>query len=433
MGTTKHNVVIIGGGFAGLAAAKEFASAPVSVTIIDRQNYHLFQPLLYQVATGGLSPGDIACPIRDVVRKQKNTSVMLADVMDIDTKNKAVILSSGSLKCDSLIVASGARNHWFGHDNWPTHAPGLKTIDDALLMRQKILFAFEAAELETDPEIRREWLTFVVVGGGPTGIELAGAIGEISRWTLRGDFRQINPGDAKILLIEAADRILGAFNENLSGKAERSLNRLGVTVLTKHRVAEIIDKSLHVVHEGKSAVIHSRTILWAAGIQASPLGKAITRHNPGLLDSTGRVKVETDFQVAGLPNVYVVGDLASYVQDGTQLPEIAPVAMQEGRYVAESILARLAGSSIKPFRYRDRGLMATIGRREAVGKIFGMEVSGFVAWMMWCFIHIAYLIGFENRFVVLSKWAFNYFTRNRGARLITGVGLSTQTRTANNR
>jgi NADH:ubiquinone reductase (H+-translocating) len=418
---TKHKIVIIGGGFAGLSAARALANSPVSITIIDRQNYHLFQPLLYQVATGGLSPGDIACPIRDVVKQQKNTSVMLADVVDIDTIDKLVILKDGSLSYDSLIVATGACNYWFGHDDWREHAPGLKTVDDALVMRQKILYAFEAAELETDAEKRTVWLTFVIVGGGPTGIELAGAIAEISRWTLRGDFRQINPGDAKIILIEAGDRILNAYSSKLSQDAERSLNRLGVTVLTEHRVTEINRGLLQVEHAGAQSVIRSQTILWAAGINASPLGRAVTRHNSGLLDASGRVKVNRDFSVNGIPGVYVIGDLAAYEQDGKSLPGIAPVAIQQGRHVARIIQAQIEGRTTRQFRYHDMGMMATIGRQAAVGEIFGMEVSGFVAWAMWSMIHIAYLIGFENRFIVMSKWAINYFTRNRGARLITGV------------
>jgi NADH:ubiquinone reductase (H+-translocating) len=418
---TKHKVVIIGGGFAGLSAAKSFANSPVSVTIIDRQNYHLFQPLLYQVATGGLSPGDIACPIRDVVKKQKNTSVVMADVVDIDTKNNVLILNDDSLPYDSLIVASGVSNYWFGHDKWEEYAPGLKTVDDALVMRQKILFAFEAAEREDDFAKRQEWLTFVIVGGGPTGIELAGAIGEISRWTLRDDYRLINPGDSKILLIEAGDRILTAYSEQLSQRASQSLKRLGVTVLTNHRVVEIADGQLDLEHGGVRSSLRSHTILWAAGIKASSLGQAVTRHDSTLLEAMGRVKVDRDFRVAGIPNVFVVGDLAAYNQDGQPLPGIAPVAMQQGRYVASVILAQLEGRSAKLFRYHDRGMMATIGRQAAVGKIFGFEVAGFIAWVLWILVHIAYLIGFENRFIVLAKWAFNYVTRNRGARLITGV------------
>jgi len=421
-----HKVVIVGGGFGGLYAAKAFGKVPVDVTVIDRHNYHLFQPLLYQVATGSLSPGEIASPIRHVLHKQKNTRVMLGEVTSIDAAAHEVILHNNDrVPYDTLIVAAGATHHYFGHPEWAKFAPGLKTVDDATEMRGKILLAFEEAEIESDAAKRQAWLTFVVVGGGPTGVELAGALGEIANDTLRHDFRRINPRDTRIFLIEGADRILPPFPPDLSKHAEKSLVALNVQVRDSARVTSIDENGVVVTSNGadgkpKSDTIASKTILWAAGVQASPLGKALQDSAGANIDKSGRVIVNPDLSIEGHPEILVIGDLANFShQGGKPLPGVAQVAMQMGAYSAKLVRARLKGRTIDAFHYFDKGNLATIGRAAAVAEIGKVHLWGWVAWLIWLFIHIAYLIGFDNRLVVMLEWAYNYLTYNRGARLIT--------------
>lgn len=418
---TRHRVVILGGGFGGLYAAKVLGKAPVDVTVVDRRNFHLFQPLLYQVATGALSPGEIASPLRHVLSRFRNTCVLLGNVDEIDVAARQILVDNDRLPYDSLIVATGATHHYFGHDEWRQYAPGLKSIEDATEIRHRILVAFEAAEREPDPEKRRQWLTFVVIGGGPTGVELAGALGEIANDTLRNDFRRINPAEANILLIEGSDRVLGTFPPELSAKAERSLIRLGVRV-RKGLAVNVDAEGVTVKNGDVETRIACRTALWAAGVQASPLGKLLHEKAGAPIDRTGRVIVERDLSVPGHPEIFVIGDLATYKQDGKELPGVAPVAMQEGSYAAQVIVSRLKGKTIDPFRYRDKGSMATIGRAAAVADVFGFRFSGWLAWMAWLFIHLMYLVEFDNRLLVLTQWTYNYFTHNRGARLITGDG-----------
>jgi NADH dehydrogenase len=416
-----HRVVIVGGGFGGLYAAKGLARAPVEVTLVDRRNYHLFQPLLYQVATGALSPGEIASPLRHVLSRNRNTRVWLDEVTDIDVEGRELILGEHKLPYDTLVLAAGAGNHYFGHDVWQATAPGLKSIEDATEIRSRILRAFEAAEMETDPETRRACLTFVLIGGGPTGVELAGALGEIANDTLRHDFRSINPAQAQILLLEGGDRILPAFPPQLSEAAERSLIRMGVRTRTKTMVTGIDATGVTILVDGATRRIPTHTVLWAAGVAPSPLG-AILAHRIGVApDRAGRVVVEPDLSVPGHPEILVIGDMANFShQDGKPLPGVAPVAMQQGRYVASLIRKRLRGEPVKPFHYWNKGNLATIGRRSAVADFGAIRFSGPIAWLAWLFVHLMYLVGFENRVLVLIKWAYNYVTHNRGARLITG-------------
>jgi NADH dehydrogenase len=416
--------VIAGGGFGGLYAARSLRSTPVAVTVIDRRNFHLFQPLLYQVATGALSPGEIASPLRYVLRKQRNTVVLLAEIRDLDASGRRVLLADGEVPYDDLIVATGATHHYFGHDEWAKLAPGLKTIEDATAIRSKVLVAFEHAERETNPEERRAWLNFVIVGGGPTGVELAGALGEIANDTLRSDFRHINTRDARIILIEGEPRLLPLFPPDLSAKAEQQLIALGVRTRTSARVTNI-DESCVTVHAGgQDEHIAAKTVLWAAGVRASRLGKVLAERAGATLDRAGRVIVEPDLSIAGHPEIHVIGDLASFShQGGKLLPGVAPVAMQEGRYVARLIRARVAGRAVsKPFHYFDKGNLATIGRNKAVADFGKLHIAGFLAWFTWVFVHLMYLVEFENRLLVLTEWVYNYITRNRGARLITKGG-----------
>ncbi len=415
-------VVIIGGGFGGLYAARALRKTPVQVTVLDRRNFHLFQPLLYQVATGGLSPANISAPLRAVLKRQTNTRVLLAEVQDIDVAGRRVKLADGAaVPYDTLIVAAGARHHYFGHPEWEEIAPGLKTIEDATEMRRRVLLAFEMAEREPDPEQRRAWLTFVVVGAGPTGVELAGSIGELAHHTLRGNFRNINPADARILLLEGVDRVLPPYPPKLSAKAAASLARLGVTVWTSTIVTDLQPDAVTIGRGEHSERIATRTVLWAAGVQASPLGAALVRQTGAAADRAGRILVNPDLTVPGHPEIFVIGDMAllQNPQTGKPLPGVAPVAIQQGRYVADLIGRRLQGRSLPPFRYKDRGSMATIGRAAAVADLGWIRFSGFLAWLAWLFIHILYLIEFENRLLVLLQWAWNYFTRNRSARLVT--------------
>ena len=426
-----HRVVIVGGGFAGLYAARALGKArSIELTLIDRRNYHLFQPLLYQVATGALSPGDIAQPLRSIVGRNTNTRVLLGEALRLDPAAHRVVLSDGgTVEYDTLIVATGAHHAYFGHDDWATLSPGLKTIEDATDIRHRILIAYEAAERETDPVRRAEWMTFVVVGAGPTGVELAGALGEISRDTLRRDFRSIHPADARVLLVEAADRVLPGYPESLSSSARRQLEHLGVSVRTQTRVTEIdeggVDVSAGGDHGQSSERISTRTVLWAAGVQASSFGRKVAEALGAEVDRTGRVPVGPDLSVPGHAEVLIVGDLAVVMRpDGRIVPGVAPAAIQEGKYAAESTLARLGGKPVRPFRYRDRGDVAVIGRLSGVADIRWLgrlgRRSGFIAWMLWLSVHILYLIGFANRLVVIIRWAWSFLTHGRGARLITG-------------
>lgn len=416
-----HHVVIVGGGFGGLYAAQALSRAPVKVTLIDKRNFHLFQPLLYQVATGSLSPADISSPLRAVLSHCKNTKVLLGEVKDIDPEQRQIIMSSGELTYDSLIIATGVSHHYFGNDGWEKVAPGLKTIENALEIRRRIFLAFEAAEKETDPEKRRAWLTFVIAGGGPTGVELAGAIAELAYSTLKKDFRDIDTSETKILLVEGTDRILPPYPLDLSAKAQSSLEKLGVTILTKTLVTNIENNVVTIRQDDKEEHIPARTILWAAGVKASPMGKILAERTGVQLDKVGRVLVESDLSVAGYPNIFVIGDLANFShQDGKPLPGVAPVAMKEGEYVAKVIKERFAGNTLPAFRYVDTGSLAVIGRNAAVVNFGFVKLSGFFAWLIWVFVHIYYLIEFDNKLVVMIQWGWNYFTRKRGARLITG-------------
>ncbi len=418
---TPHQVVIIGGGFGGLYAAQSLKRAPVQVTLLDRRNFHLFQPLLYQVATGGLSPANIAAPLRRVLSKQGNVRVLLAEAIDIDVINRRVVLSDGEVSYDILIVAAGARHHYFGNEQWEKLAPGLKTIEDATDIRRRILLAFEAAERESDSEKLRAWLTFVIVGAGPTGVELAGALSEIANDTLKHDFRTINPAEATILLLEAANRVLPPYPPNLSASAKASLARLGVAVRTGVVVTGIEPDAVTIRVGDQSESIPTRTVLWAAGVQASPLGRILANATGAPLDGAGRVTVEPDLSLPGHPEIFVIGDMCNFShQTGRALPGVAPVAMQQGRYIANLIQRRLHSESMPSFRYNDKGNMATIGRAAAVVDLHWLRFSGYLAWLAWLFVHLINIVEFENRLLVMLQWAWNYFTRNRAARLITG-------------
>lgn len=416
-----QRVVIVGGGFGGLFAAKALRRAPVEITVVDRRNFHLFQPLLYQVATGGLSPANIAAPLRKILNRQKNTRVLLGEVVDLDPSARFVCLRDGArTEYDALIVATGVSHNYFGRDSWAAHAPGLKTIEDATEIRRRILLAFEQAELEPDAARRNAWLTFVVVGAGPTGVELAGALAEISRDTLRHDFRTFDPADATILLVDTAERVLPGYPPDLSAKAKRSLQSLGVTVRTGVRVQDIRPGQVTLQAGSETAVIAAHTVLWAAGVRASPLGKLLADRTGCELDAAGRVRVQPDLTVPGYPEIRVIGDLACVAgPDGQPLPGVADVAMQQGRYAARAIVAGLRGETMPPFHYRHKGSMATIGRAAAVADFGWLHLSGYLAWLAWLFVHLIHLIGFQSRLLVLVQWAGNYFTRNRAARLIT--------------
>ena len=417
-----HRVVIVGGGFAGLYAARGLKDKPVEVTLIDRRNFHLFQPLLYQVATGGLSAVDIASPLRVALRNATNVHTLLGEVTGFDVERRIVITKEREIPYDSLIVATGSRHHYFGHPEWETFAPGLKTLEDAQDIRRRILTAFESGEMEPDPERRRAWLTFVIVGGGPTGVELAGALGEIANDTLEGEFQNIRPEEAQIFLVEASPRILAPYPPELSAKAEQSLHKLGVLTLTGTRVISIDKNGVDLEVAGTHKRFEAHTVLWAAGVQASELGIILAAATGATLDRSGRITVEPDLTLPGHPEVFVLGDLAGATTAGTPAqPAVAPVAMQHGQYAARLIEARLSGKPVAAFRYHNRGTMATIGRASAVAVIAGLSLSGWPAWLAWLFIHLMYLVGFQNRLLVFIEWAFQYFTFNRRARLITGV------------
>jgi NADH dehydrogenase len=419
---TGHRVVILGGGFGGLYAAKALKKAPVQVTVLDRRNFHLFQPLLYQVATGALSPGEIASPLRSVLRRQKNTRVLLGAAVDLDIDNKSLILDDGQkVEYDSLIVATGSTDSYFGHSDWRRNAPSLKTIEEATDIRHKILYAFEAAEREPDPEKQREWLTFAIVGGGPTGVELAGALAEIAHDTLRHDFRSIRPEEARIFLIEGAPRLLPTYPEDLSAKAEASLRRLNVTPRTGVTVTHLDDQGVTVkARDGSERTFAARTVVWAAGVAPSSFAEVLERRAQAPRDRKGQVMVNPDCSVPGHPEIFVIGDLAHFDQDGKPLPGVAQVAMQQGAYVAKLIPARLRGVTLPPFHYFDKGSLAVIGRASAVAQIGPLHMSGLLAWLTWLFVHLMYLVEFSNRVLVFVQWGFLYITFNRGARLITG-------------
>jgi len=416
-----HRVVLVGAGFGGLYTALALKHAPIDLTVIDRRNFHLFQPLLYQVATGGLSPGEIASPVRHVLSRQRNTRVWLASVRDIVVERRLVLLDQGEAQYDTLILASGAHHSYFGHDDWEPLAPGLKSIEDATEIRRRILLAFERAEREPDAGERHAWLTFVIVGAGPTGVELAGALAEIAKDTLRHDFRSIDPTGAIILLVEGTERVLPAFPADLSAKAERALRDLGVQPRTGAMVTEL-DKAGVTIRTGDTAErIPAKTILWAAGVQASALGRIIANRTGAPIDRSGRLIVQPDLTLPGHPEIFVIGDLANFsYQTGHPLPGVAPVAMAQGRYVARAIEARLRGKPIAPFHYFDKGLLATIGRNQAVAAFGRLHIAGPAAWFVWLFVHLMYLVEFDNRLLVLVEWVYDYITRNRGARLITG-------------
>jgi NADH dehydrogenase len=420
----RHRVVIVGGGFGGLYAARSLKREAVDLTLLDRRNFHLFQPLLYQVATGALSPGEIASPLRYVLNKQKNTRVLLGEVVDIDIDRRELILKDESrLPYDTVIFATGSTHSYFGHPEWEALAPGLKSIENATEIRSRILIAFELAEKEPDRGARREQLTFVIVGGGPTGVELAGAIAEISRDTLKKDFRHIDPADATIFLVEGESRLLPAFPPKLSAAAEKALNKLGVETRVGARVIGIDQHGVTVKSGETSTRIAAATVLWAAGVQASPLGRILAEHLNLPLDKAGRVSVEPDLSLKGHPEILVIGDLAAFLENGKQLPGVAPTAMQQGHYAARLIGHRLRDEKTKPFRYFDKGSLATIGRNSAVAQIGPLQFSGVLAWLTWLFVHLLYIVEFENRLLIVLQWAYDYFTYNRGARLITGEPL----------
>lgn len=408
----RKKVVIVGGGFGGLWAVRRLRQAPVDITLIDRSNHHLFQPLLYQVATAGLAAPSIAAPLRHILRKQRNVTVLMGEVHRIDTAARRVHVGEQAFPYDFLLVATGATHAYFGHDEWARHAPGLKTLDDAFLIRRRVLDSFERAEATADAAERDACLTFVVIGGGPTGVELAGTLAEIARHTLADEFRHIEPRKARVLLIEAGPRVLGTFTESLSVKARAQLERLGVEVHTGQPVTHIGEGFL----EFGGQRITARTILWAAGVAASPLGRQFDAER----DRAGRVRVNPDLSLPRHPEVFVAGDLASLEQDGKPVPGVAPAAKQMGTCAAGNILAKLAGQPTRPFRYRDWGALATIGRHSAVAQLPTLRFSGIFAWWFWLVLHILFLIGFRSRLIVLINWAWSYFTYDRAARIILG-------------
>jgi NADH dehydrogenase len=428
MTAERHRVVVVGGGFGGLQAVLKLRRAQVDVTLVDRRNFHLFQPLSYQVATGALSPGEVAYPLRVIFKRHRNVQVLLAEVagFELDARRLRLRPSGGipapeTLEYDSLIVAGGSHYAYFGNDQWAEHALEVKSLESALAVRSRILAAFEAAE--GDPERRAEWLTFVVVGAGPTGVEMAGQIAELARDTLRGEFRTTDPAEARILLVEAADRVLTAFPEQLSARAERSLRRLGVTPMLGHAVVEVDARSVSVKHGDDIERIPTHTVVWAAGVAASGMAGELAQLTGAETDRAGRITVEPDLTLPGHPEVFALGDMVrvkSPEGETQTLPGVAPVAMQQGRYAAKAIRTRLRGGQPKPFHYIDKGNLATIGRASAVADIKGVKLSGFIAWFTWLVIHLWYLVGFQNRLLVFIRWGFSFVTRGRGARLITG-------------
>ncbi len=425
MGGLDHRlrVVIVGGGFGGLYAARGLTSDRLDVTLVDRQNHHVFTPLLYQVATAQLAPGEIAQPLRALLRRHANTQVLLGEAVALDPDARTLRLADGAvLPYDVIVVATGTRHSWVGHDDWEPFAPGLKSIDDALAIRRRILLAFEEAERETDPMTRTAWMTFVVVGGGPTGVELAGALGEVARDALRREFRSIDPTMARIVLVEALDRVLPTYPRSLSRRARRDLATLGASVRTATRVTAITANGVDLEGADGSEHLATRTVLWAAGVQVTPFGRAVATALGAATDRSGRIRVGSDLSVPGHPEIIILGDLAlTPWQPGRTVPGVAQGAIQGGRYAARRITASLDGRTIEPFRFRDLGELATIGRLRAVADFRRFRLSGFLAWMLWLGIHIVWLIGFESRLLVLLRWAWSFLTRGRGNRLITGA------------
>ncbi|NND99982.1 MAG: NAD(P)/FAD-dependent oxidoreductase [Pirellulaceae bacterium] len=417
-----HQVVIVGGGFGGLETAQRLRKADVNVTLIDRHNYHLFQPLLYQVATGGLSPANIATPLRSILRRQKNCQVLMAEVTDFDIANNRLLLADGELEYDTLVVAAGATHSYFGHDEWESFAPGLKSIEDAANIRRKIYLAFEAAERETDAEQRKALMTFVIVGGGPTGVELAGALAEIADHTLRNDFRRIDPQEARILLVEAASHVLSHYPEDLCDFAAEKIRALGIELHTHTKVTAITADEVQLMSDEQSITVPTKTVLWGAGVQANSLGKKLTNACGIQTDRAGHVPVTDRLTVQGYDQIFAIGDIATCLSaDGKPLPGLAPVAMQQGVYVAQSIIARLKGDSVdQPFVYRDRGTMATIGRAAAVAQVGKRHFCGLFAWLLWLFVHLMLIVQFQNRLLILMQWAWCYGTFNRSNRIILG-------------
>jgi NADH dehydrogenase len=425
-----HRVVVIGGGFGGLLATKSLARAPVEITLIDRRNFHLFQPLTYQIATGALSPAEVCYPLRAIFKRHRNIRVMMGEVTEIDLDGQELLVDPGAgasgpirVPYDTLIAGGGSRYSYFGHDEWQAVAPEVKSLESALAVRRRLLSAFEAAELEPDEQRRRGLLTFVVVGAGPTGVEMAGQIAELARDTLRRDFRSIDPREGRVLLVEMTDRVLGTFPPSLSRRAVRSLEHLGVTPLLEHRVVDIDSQAVTIqAPDGESERIVASTVIWAAGVTASSLAKRLGDQTQADVDGAGRVTVEPDLTLPGHPEVFAIGDMVRVrSEDGNvqTLPGLAPVAMQEGRYAAKVVKARLRGKTVRPFHYRDKGNLATIGRSRAVADLHLVKLSGFPAWVTWLGVHLWYLVGFQNRVLVFIRWAVSFFTRGRGARIIT--------------
>jgi NADH dehydrogenase len=419
----KHRILILGGGFGGLVAAQTLKRAEAQVTLIDKRNFHLFQPLLYQVATGSLSPGEIAAPLRSVLRRQKNTEVLLGESVDLDPVAKRVALRDGAIfSYDSLIIATGSQTSYYGKNQWREVAPSLKTIEEATAIRHKLLYAFERAERAATEEEARAWLTFVIVGAGATGLELAGALAEIARETLRHDFRRIRPQEARIILVEGGPRVLPAYPPDLSAKAEKLVTRLGVEVLKNTFVTNINSEGISYKHGDTTGTLAAKTVIWTGGVDATDFGRRLAESTHAETDRSGKIKVLPDLTIPNFPDIFVVGDLAHVLnEDGTPVPGVAQPAIQEGRYAAKVILARLAGKpALPPFRYFNKGDMAVIGRAAAVANIFGAHISGFFAWFVWLFIHLMYIVEFQSRVQVFIQWGFEYLTFSRGARLITG-------------
>lgn len=421
----KHRVVIVGGGFGGLTTAKALRKTPVDITLVDRRNFHLFQPLLYQVATGGLSPGNIAAPLRSIFSRQRNVHVVMDEVIGFDLPRRRVLLQEGELAFDSLVVAAGAKTGYFGNDQWAENAPGLKTVEDAIEIRGRVLTAFEEADKLPTPQAREHLLTFVVVGAGPTGVELAGTLAEIARHTLRHDFRIINPAETRIILIDAAPRILMAYAEDLALNAQKKLMEMGVEVRTQVKIQKVDASGVEVVTAQGVEQIAAANVLWAAGVTASPLAKLLSEATGALLDRQGRIEVQSDLTLPGHPQVYVIGDMAHFkLPSGQAVPGVAPAAMQQGKYVAKAIQSRFQNISLPPFTYTDLGSMATIGRKAAIAQIGTWKFTGLIAWILWLFIHLIQIVSFESRILVLIQWAWNYLTFSRSARLITQSGYT---------
>lgn len=419
----QHKVLILGGGFGGLNAAQKLKRAPVQVTLLDRRNFHLFQPLLYQVATGSLSPGEISAPLRGVLSRQKNALVLLGEAVDIDPDAKRVTLrDAAALQYDSLIVSTGSKTSYYGHDSWRQYAPSLKTIEEATAIRHKILFAFERAERASSEEEARNWLSFVIIGAGATGLELAGALAEIANETLKNDFRRINPKDARIVLMEGGNRVLPPYPPDLSEKAEKLVTKLGVEVMKGVMAVDVDSDGVTFKRGDSTGKLAAKTVLWAGGVMTTSFGKKLAERTHAETDRHGRIQVKPDLTVPNYPDIFVVGDLAAaHGKDGKPLPGVAQVAMQGGAYAAKAIRARLEGKKdLPPFHYFDKGELAVIGRAAAVANIFGLHLSGLIAWLIWLFVHVMYIVEFQNRVLVFIQWGFEYLTFSRGARLITG-------------